>query len=225
MGVYVTDNEIDFFRNQVKIAEHLREVSKTKQKEIDDLKEQILTLQSQMSAMHEQMMHDDRRFSAIIDEKNDATEQLRELQKHYDKLDEGYDRLVDENYGLTCERDGVKRTCEAKDAYISNLQVQISDLVERNRELNDRVQGAIKARDIAFDEMDKLRKELKSALEALHDQYDESDKPCCKKCVHCRPYVGTTDCYCSQTGELIKNKHAETYYCNEMIPYEDDYPF
>lgn len=206
MGVYVTDNEIDFFRNQVKIAEHLREVSKTKQKEIDDLKEQILTFQSQMQSMTEQMMHDDRRFSAIIDEKNEAKNELRELQKRYDKLDEAYDNLVDENYAMKCE---------------------ISDLVGRNGELNDKVQSAIKAKSIALEEMDNLRKELKSALEALHDQYDDSDKPCCKDCVFCRPVKGCKQpaFYCSKTCEYLYNNYAETYYCKEMIPYEDDYPF
>lgn len=150
-------------------------------------------------------------------ELRDKAIELSKLKTGYDKLDEAYDNLVDENYALTCERDRLKRTCESKDAYISNLQTQISDLREQISRRNSKI---VELKTENFN----LREELKSALEVLHDQYDD-DKPCCKKCVHCRPFVGSTDCYCSQTGELIKNEHAETYYCKEMIPYEDDYPF
>lgn len=186
----------------------------------DDLVKQIeeLTEQRDIASANSDKFYKDAR---------ERHEELCELQKRYGKLDDAYDNLVDENYGLTCERDGVKRTCEAKDYYISILQTQISDLVERNKELNDRLQGAIKARNIAMEEMDNLRKELKSALEALHDQYDDSDKPCCKDCVFCRPVKGCNQpaFYCSKTAEYLYNNYAETYYCKEMIPYEDDYPF
>lgn len=106
------------------------------------------------------------------------------------------------------------RVYELRSSMVSDCNKLREIAKERNEELKKLV-----------DENYNLRKELKSALESLHDQYDDGDKPCCKKCVHCRPLVGSTDCYCSQTCELIKNEHAETYYCKEMIPYEDDYPF
>ena len=149
-------------------------------KEVSELRSDLVNQNEELTKQRDIASANSDKFYKDARERN---EELRELQKSYDKLDEAFDNLIDENYAMKCE---------------------ISALKEHN---------------------DNLRKELKSALEALHDQCDDSDKPCCKKCVHCRPFVGSTDCYCSQTGELIKNNYAETYYCKEMIPYEDDYPF
>ena len=107
----------------------------------------------------------------------------------------------------------------------SVMNSEHDNLVNKNAELEGKLIRYAGEIEELKTENSNLRKELKSALESLHDQYDDSDKPCCKNCVHCRPFVGSTNCYCSQTGELIKKERVETYYCKDMVPYEDDYPF